>query len=257
VRSSAAAGNMVILSNIIRYNSYHGLYLYDGADAFLGHNTITNNSSNNTQAGVFCITNSDPFIRQTDGINYGYNIIQNNVGIGVHAASNSYPSLGINELNKTKYGYNDIHDNNGYEVDNGNASGTIMAERNYWSADHTNPTAPSDVYGSVSYAPALPEAPSETAGKLSPSQKSSIDFSEAFALEIQDEFQTAADLYLQLLEGDPDADNVGFGVSGLIRCYKALDRRQEIPQLLEQLINSFPQKTLATSAKDHELPYLV
>jgi len=233
LRSFAVSGSMVILSNIIRFNSYHGLYLYDGADAFLGHNTITNNSSGNTQAGVFCITNSDPFIRQTDGVNYGYNIIQNNVGIGVHASNNSYPSLGINELNKTKYGYNDIHDNNGYEVDNRSGS-TIMAERNYWSADHTNPTPPSDVYGSVDYVPALPESPSdETIANAPPSQKNSTDFSEAFALEIQDEFQAAADLYLQLLEGDANADNVGFGVSGLIRCYKALDRRQEIAQLMQ------------------------
>ena len=76
-------------------------------------------------------------------------------------------------------------------------------------------------------------------------------------MEIRDEYQAAADLYYKLLSDDPDADNVGFGVSGLIRCYKALDRRKEISGLMDHLIEDFPQTALSASAADHSLPYLV
>jgi len=46
-------------------------------------------------------------------------------------------------------------------------------------------------------------------------------------------------------------------VSGLIRCYKALERRKEIPESMDRLINDFPETALAANAADHSLPYLV
>jgi len=253
---------MVILSNTIRYNSYHGVYLNNGADAFLGYNTITNNCSNGTQAGVYCINNSDPFMRSAaPAPDYGNNYIHHNNGAGVKAIGTSYPSLGINFQQgtlKDYYGYNEIHNNGGYEVDNRNTSGTIMAECNYWSADHNVQANPSDVYGSVDYTPVLPENPNVVAGGNGRALlKSSIDFEEAVALENQGEFQSAADIYLKFLQADPDADNAGFGVSGLIRCYKGMERRREIPAVMDQFINDFPQTALAESAKAHSLPYLV
>ncbi len=195
VRSSAASGDMKILSNNLSANIIRSIYLYDGADAFLGANTITNDIE-----GITCTTNSDPTIRRSSG-NYGYNTIRNNSGPGVKAVANSYPSLGINDPAQTKYGYNEIHSNGGYEVENGNSSGAIMAERNYWSSDHNVPANPSDTYGSVDYLPVLPEGPPPPAPPGSGSRvlaKSSITFDEAFDLEIRDEYQAAADLYYKL-----------------------------------------------------------
>ncbi len=194
VRSSAVSGDMKILSNNLSANIIRSIYLYDGADAFLGANTITNDIE-----GITCTTNSDPIIRRSSG-NYGYNTIRNNSGPGVKAVANSYPSLGINDPAQTKYGYNEIHSNGGYEVENGNSSGMIMAERNYWSSDHNVPANPSDTYGSVDYLPVLPEGPPPPApaGGSRVLAKSSITFDEAFDLEIRDEYQAAADLYYKL-----------------------------------------------------------
>ncbi len=259
ITSSAASGTMKILSNIISSNgTTHGVHLYNGADAYLGFNTITGHS----QHGVSCHTNSDPYMRSASpSPDYGNNTITNNGGAGVKAMNNSHPLLGVNFQDgtlKDYYGYNEIHSNTGYEIENANSSGTIMAERNYWSANHTIQATPSDLYGSVDYDPVLPEGPLLVAGwNMVSLKKSSIDFEEAFALENQGAFQSAADSYLKLLESDPGADNVGFGVSGLIRCYKGMDRREEISELMDHLINLFSQTALAASAKDHSLPYLV
>jgi tetratricopeptide (TPR) repeat protein len=259
ISSSAASGAMKILSNTIASNgTYHGVHLYNGADAFLGFNTITGHS----QHGVSCNTNSDPHMRSVSpNPDYGNNTIKNNGGAGVKAMNNSYPLLGVNFQDgtlKDYYGYNEIHSNTGYEIENANSSGTIIAERNYWSANHNIQATPSDLYGSVDYDPVLPEIPTLVeGGSVFSLQKSSIDFEEAFALENQGELQGAVDLYLKLLHSDPDADNVGFGVNGLIRCYKGMDRRREISELMDQLIHTFPATALAASAKDHSLPYLV
>ena len=125
VRSSAASGDMKILSNNLSANVIRSIYLYDGADAFLGYNSITNDIE-----GLTCTTNSDPIVRRLNG-NYGYNVITNNANAGVTAAGNSYPSLGIDEPTQSKYGYNDIYGNGGDEIVNNNSSGSIMAERNY------------------------------------------------------------------------------------------------------------------------------
>lgn len=261
VTSSAASGAMKILSNVINSNgTYHGVHLYNGADAYLGFNTITGHA----QHGVSCNTNSDPYLRSSSpNPDYGNNIITTNGGAGVNAANNSYPSFGINFQQaglKDYYGYNEIHDNGGFEIANNNGSGTIMAERNYWSADHNSQVIPpaTEFTGSVDYLPVLPDIPTLAAANNGRSlQKSSIDFEAAFALEMQDEFQAAADLCLTLLQQDPNADNVGFGVSGLIRCYKGLDRRADIVTLLDDLILKFPDTALEASAQDHSLPYLV
>jgi len=263
VNAQAASGNIYILSNTITQNSTHGVYLYNGADPYLGFNTIDANCSNSTQAGVYCTTNSDPFMRSAaPGPDYGNNYVRNNVGAGVKAVSNSYPILGIDFQQgtlKDYYGYNEIYGNGGAEIHNGNTSGTIIAERNYWSSDHNVAAIPSDLYGSVDYTPVLGGPPTGIAGKF-PSLNtvtSAIDFEAAFALEMQDQLQAAADLYLTLLQQDPNADNVGFGVSGLIRCYKGLDRRSYIVSLLDDFVTKYPNTALAATAQDHSLPYLV
>ncbi len=87
--------------------------------------------------------------------------------------------------------------------------------------------------------------------------KTLIDFKEAYALENRDELQAAAELYLKLLHENPEADNVGFGVSGLIRCYKGLGRHAEINRLMDDLIDNFVGTALAGSASSHSLPFLV
>ena len=196
------------------------------------------------------------------GPDYGNNYVRNNLGAGVKAASNSFPILGIDFQQgtlKDYYGYNEIYGNNGAEVHNANTSGTIIAERNYWSSDHNVAAPPSDLYGSVDYTPVLGGPPPGIAGKFPSSNTitSAIDFEAAFALEMQDQLQAAADLYFSLLQQDPDADNVGFGVSGLIRCYKGLDRRDDIVSLLDDFVTKYPNTALAVTAQDHSLPYLV
>lgn len=130
VASSSGSGSMKILSNNISSNSTHGVYLYNNADAFLGFNTITGN----TQHGIYCYSNSDATIRSIlPSLDYGGNIIHSNGGDGVRTAGTSYPSLGVDFQQggiKDYYGYNEIQGNDGDEVGNSNASGTIMAERN-------------------------------------------------------------------------------------------------------------------------------
>ncbi len=263
VNAQAGSGSIYILSNIITQNSTHGVYLYNGADPYLGFNTIDANCSNSTQAGVYCITNSDPFMRSTaPGPDYGNNYIRNNLGAGVRGQSNSFPILGIDFQQgtlKDYYGYNEIYGNGGAEIHNGNTSGTIIAERNYWSSNHDVAAIPSDLYGSVDYTPVLGGPPTGIAGKF-PSLNtvaSAIDFEGAFALEMQDQLQAAADLYLTLLQQNPNADNVRFGVSGLIRCYKGLDRRSDIVSLLDDFATKYSNTALAATAQDHSLPYLV
>ncbi|NUM66044.1 right-handed parallel beta-helix repeat-containing protein [candidate division KSB1 bacterium] len=261
VVSSAAAGMMKILSNLIAANgAYHGIYLYNGADAYIGFNTITGHA----QHGISCNANSDPIVRSVLPMpDYGNNLITNNGGAGVNTANNSYPSLGHDvqvDSVKDKYGYNEIHDNSGDEIINGSGSNSIKAERNYWSANHDVPVIPpaEEFTGAVDYLPVLPEIPSLAAGNANAAlKKGATDFAEAFALEIQDDLQAAADLYAKLLESDPAAANAGFGVSGLIRCYIGLDRRGDIVTRLDDLIAKFPKTALATSAQDHSLPYLV
>ncbi|NUO79887.1 right-handed parallel beta-helix repeat-containing protein, partial [candidate division KSB1 bacterium] len=256
------SGDLYILSNVITQNSVHGVYLFNGVDAYLGFNTITSNCTNTTQAGVYCKTNSDPFMRSIKPEpDYGNNHIHDNNGAGVKAESNSYPQLGrdyqYGEV-KDYYGYNEIYENDGAEVYNGNTSGTIVAERNYWAANHNQVPNP-DFYGSVDYIPYLGGPPTGLASIFpSPDMNTqAIDFEAAFALELQDQLQTAADLYAKLLESDRMADNVGFGISGLLRCYKGLGRRSDIVPLLDDFILRFPKTALAADAQDHSLPYLV
>ncbi len=222
VVSSAAAGSMKILSNLIAANgAYHGIYLYNGANAYIGFNRITGHA----QHGISCNANSHPTVCSVrPEPDYGNNLITNNGGAAVNTANNSYPLLGYDayvDSVKDRYGYNEIHDNGGDEIINGSGSDLIKAERNYWSANHGVQVIPpaEEFTGPVDYLPVLPEIPSLAAGNDNAAlKKGATDFAEAFALEIQDDLQAAADLYAKLLEADPAAANVGFGVSGLIRC---------------------------------------
>ncbi len=262
VNGFGGSGNLFVLSNLITQNSVHGVYLYNGVDAYLGFNTVTSNCTNTTQAGVFCKTNSDPYMRSAaPDPDYGNNYIHDNNGAGVRAESNSYPQLGRDYQYgtlKDYYGYNEIYENDGAEVYNGNISGTIVAERNYWSANHNEVPNP-DFYDSVDYTPYLGGQPTGVANRFSSSDMiaQAIDFEDAFVLELQDQLQAAADLYMKLLESDPMADNAGFGISGLLRCYKGLGRWRDIVPLLDGFILKFPKTALAADAQDHSLPYLV
>lgn len=74
----------------------HGVYLYNGVDAHLGFNTITSNCTNTAQAGVYCKTNSDPYLHSAaPGTDYGNNYVHDNNGAGVKAESNSSLQWGM------------------------------------------------------------------------------------------------------------------------------------------------------------------
>lgn len=261
VRSSASNTQYVdILYNTISQNTNYGLYFYDDQDTRVGNTLITQNS----QHGIYSRTNADPIIRSmyVSENDYGHNTVIANGSAGIRAQYSSYPQLGNNYKsgNTDKYGYNEINDNTGYEVDNRNSSGMIYAERNYWSANHYDQYAtPDDVYGNVDWNPIQYEIPTGAAFAIRENSlaKSHIAFDEAHRYEVEENYNKAIVLYLKLLSEQPDAENVSFGISGLIRCYKSTNRHSEIINLMDELIHANPGTTTSNNAKDHSLPFLV
>jgi len=220
----------------IKHNSGKGLYLYNQSNVGFGYDKIYDNSE-----GIYADFNTTPSIYSSAGHNWIYD----NSGDGVSGRSNSYPKLGFDIL--VKYGYNHIYSNSGYEVANYNNGGSyIMAERNYWSASETNPVPPQDTYGPVDWDPVLPPGPPAKSYNNNP----------ALIAEVNEEYQQAADEYDKQIEQSPKSDDVGFAVSGLVRCYEKI-AKSEIVGILDNLIAKYEGTPTEISAKELSLPFLL
>jgi len=237
ISSKGTSLNVFIKNNLICNNAVHGVYLQQGAIAYFGSDTLRQN----TQDGLRAYQNVSAYLCGGNG----YNWIHNNTGSGVRGEQQSLPSLG----NTWCCGYNHIYDNTLYEVENRNTSGTILAERNYWSASTTDCVYPDNIYGSVDYIPILPTNCEQFA---SPSGNS------VYELELAGQYEEAIAAYRALIARDPNAEEAAFAVGGLVRSHMLSgygDR--EIVALLDELIKTYAGKTAAISAKDHSLSYLV
>jgi len=222
----------------ITANSQKGVYLYNQANASFGYENIYGNGE-----GAYCQFNTSPNLYGSAG----YNWIYNNGVDGVSGRDNSYPKLGYDI--QSKYGRNHIYANTGYEVANRNSGTTyIKAERNYWSASETNPVPPDDIYGRVDWDPVLPPGPPLLADNWT---------NEALILEVNEEYQKAAEAYAEAIAKEPNAENTSFAVSGLVRCYEAMGKGLAIVGLLDDLIAKYPKTATEISAKELSLPFLL
>ncbi len=244
ISSKASSSTIQIKNDTITYNNQHGVFLQSGANASFGYCHITNNGWH----GLYCLSNTSPNLRGSTGNNW----IHHNVCSGVKAAFSSWPKLGLDYQQlplKDYYGYNHIYDNTLYEVENANGGGTyLMAERNYWSASEIIPVWPDNIYGLVDYDPNLPKIDMDN---------DLPTFTEAYELELIEEYENALSAYLKIIEQDAKSSDAAFAVGGIVRCFEAMEHHSEILPFLEDMIKKYPATLTDYAARDVSLPYLV
>ena len=173
----------IIQDNYFDYNDLYGMWL----DGYSSPTTYRCTVRGNDDIGVVCINHSSPHMDSClvwhnggTGIhcsNYsspilsfrprivgypegGYNQIIENGGCGVSAAGSSYPDLGYLKHSPPYPGNNSIYNNADYEVSNGNSSGWVWAQSNYWGRPPRHPDS-SDFYGLVVWEPYLTRDPNQ------------------------------------------------------------------------------------------------
>lgn len=223
-----------IYNNTIRNNTLSGIYIYNG-NAYLRYNNITGPSSSG-HAGVNCYYFSTPlFAAPSGGYEEGWNTLQN----GYHGLWGNY-HCNINAGSSTN-GYNNTFSNNTYANVRASSYTTISAKKNWWS-----PNPPSRVIvdgtSSVDYSPynqwqdAIATGNSKNSiGENSITSLSSL--SQAREFLFQKDYQSAFDIYKQIINSKINEKEVMFAISDLYFLYKAYS----IPgvlTLLESIISS-------------------
>ncbi len=232
----------------VKHNHSIGVFCYDHSSPTIDHCLILSNGG----TGIYCSQHSSPiccYIPRAGGYpEGGYNQIIDNGGSGVYACSSSYPYLGLSgKLYPHPYpGYNSIYANAVYQVSNGNSSGWIRAQLNFWGYPLSQHPDSSDFSGLVVWEPYLtsdPNGPPPVPSPLSEGDWTSPDATDpaqdltqtAEGYQTQGLYEEAIAAYEQVVSNYPASRQAHWALDRIILCYQNLDREAEIVPYLEKV----------------------
>ncbi|MFQ6008811.1 MAG: right-handed parallel beta-helix repeat-containing protein, partial [Candidatus Zixiibacteriota bacterium] len=220
--------------NLIDGNGGVGVYCYNFSNPIIGKNTITDN----TYDGICCSYTSYPNIFYNSYYDLGgCNTITGNHRHGVYAVGSPYPALGYYP---TSPGNNNLHDNSGYEVYNGNSSGTILAESNYWGTEFY---APGDsVYGSVDDDPFL-TGPAECTQELAGGEGLPLGSPDTpqyhnqlgARLLAEGRYKEASEAFQFVIDSYAETEEAKYAVAHIAICFQSMRKADLVVPYLEEV----------------------